>query len=54
MLEDEDEVLLALTESIPNLSEVVGSGNVLLPALEKLCYAEDLTVRNKVTYGCFQ
>jgi len=48
MLEDEDEVLLALAETIPSLSDIVGSGNLLLPALEKLCYAEDITVREKV------
>eukprot|EP00331_Platyophrya_macrostoma_P022532 CAMPEP_0176453318 /NCGR_PEP_ID=MMETSP0127-20121128/29152_1 /TAXON_ID=938130 /ORGANISM="Platyophrya macrostoma, Strain WH" /LENGTH=578 /DNA_ID=CAMNT_0017842125 /DNA_START=154 /DNA_END=1890 /DNA_ORIENTATION=+ len=51
MLEDEDEVLLGLSETLPNLCEVIGSGNLLLPAVEKLCYAEDITVRDKAIAG---
>lgn len=48
MLEDEEEVLLALAESLPTLLDIIGTGNLLLAPLEKLCYVEDVTVRDKV------
>jgi len=54
LLDDEDEVLLALTDSIPALTDFIGSSsscNLLLPSLEKLCYSEDVTVRNKAVQG---
>lgn len=52
LLDDEDEVLLALTESVPALTDYVGgssSCNLLLPPLERVCYMEDVTVRDKVS-----
>lgn len=48
MLEDEDEVLLALAESVPALADYVGDAGSLLPAIEKLCCAEDIKVRDQV------
>ncbi len=53
MLDDEEEVLLALAENLPSLIDVVGSGNLLLSPLERLCYVEDVTVRDKVTHYTF-
>ena len=50
LLDDEEEVLSTLTESIPALVDYVGGGLLLLPALEKLCYAEDVKVRDQVSY----
>jgi len=47
MLDDEEEVLSALIDSLPSLMEIIGSGNLLLAPLERLCYAEDVTVRDK-------
>lgn len=54
LLDDEDEVLLALTESVPALTDYIGgssSCNLLLPPLEKMCYMEDVTVRDKAVQG---
>jgi len=51
MLEDEDEVLLVLAETIPALADYCGGGALLLPALERLCYAEDIKVRDQAVQG---
>lgn len=51
MLDDEDEVLLALAESIPTLLEHIGGSSyyyILLEPLEKLTQVDEVAVREKV------
>ena len=50
MLDDEDEVLLELVESLSNnfVEFVGGNPLVLMPTFEALCKVEDSNVRDKV------
>jgi len=51
LLDDEEEVLLALADSVPTLIDFVGgpaSYYVLLEPLEKLTQAEQVAIREKV------
>ncbi len=51
-MEDEDEVLTALSEELGNFVEYVGGpeyGHVLLSPLENLAAIEELLVREKVS-----
>lgn len=53
-MEDEDEVLTALSEELGNFVEYVGGpeyGHVLLSPLENLAAIEELLVREKVSLG---
>jgi serine/threonine-protein phosphatase 2A regulatory subunit A len=50
LLDDEDEVLAILSDTLPILVDYVGGPqfhHLVLAALEKLCYVEDQTVRDK-------
>jgi hypothetical protein len=49
-LDDEDEVLAELADSLGGLIENIGNSNahLLFSPLEKLCYSEDSIVRDKV------
>jgi serine/threonine-protein phosphatase 2A regulatory subunit A len=52
-VEDEDEVLTALSEELGNFVEYVGGpeyGHVLLSPLENLAAIEELLVREKVSF----
>lgn len=55
-MDDEEEVLLALAESLGNFIDYVGGPNhaihILVP-LEKLCQVEETPVREKVKYHLF-
>ena len=51
LLDDEDEVLICLSETLPLLLDYIGGPQhyyLLLGPLEKLCHVEDLSVRDKV------
>lgn len=51
LLDDDDEVLLQLAESLSSLTDYLGGSqyaHLLLNPLEKLCYIEDIAVRDKV------
>ena len=53
LVDDEDEVLLALAESLSKFLEYVGGGKFavhVLQPLENLCTAEESAVRDKVIY----
>ena len=53
LLDDEDEVLICLSETLPLLLDYVGGPQyyyLLLGSLEKLCYVEDPSVRDKVLH----
>ena len=53
-VEDEDEVLTALSEELGNFTEYVGGpefGHVLLSPLENLAAIEEPLVREKVRYN---
>jgi serine/threonine-protein phosphatase 2A regulatory subunit A len=55
-VEDEDEVLTALSEELGNFTEYVGGpehGHVLLSPLENLAAIEEPLVREKVNTICF-
>ena len=52
-MDDEDEVLLALAESLSKFLEFVGGSKYaihVLQPLENLCTAEESAVRDKVIY----
>jgi len=52
LLDDEDEVLLQLAESLSALTDFIGGNqfaHLLLVPLEKLCYIEDVAVRDRTT-----
>ena len=54
-VEDEDEVLTALSEELGNFVEYVGGpdyAHVLLSPLENLAAIEEPLVRDKVRYSC--
>ena len=53
MLDDEDEVLLELVESLSNnfVEFVGGNSLVLMPTFEALCKVEDSNVRDKVKFN---
>lgn len=54
-VEDEDEVLVALSEELGNFVEYVGGpawGHVLLSPLENLAAIEEPVVRDKVRTSC--
>jgi serine/threonine-protein phosphatase 2A regulatory subunit A len=56
-VEDEDEVLTALSEELGNFVEYVGGpeyGHVLLSPLENLAAIEELLVREKVSRGWYK
>ena len=51
LIGDEDEVLLALAEQLPNLIDAAGGASeatCLLPPLESLAAVEESSVRDKV------
>jgi hypothetical protein len=51
LLDDEDDVLLELAEALGNLLDYIGGNQfayLLLNPLEKLCFIEDVRVREKV------
>ena len=51
LLDDSDEVLVHLSEAFGELNDYIGGNNythLLLNPLEKLCYVEEVAVRNKV------
>jgi len=51
LLDDDDEVLLQLAESLSTLTDYIGGSqyaHLLLTPLEKLCYIEDISVRDRV------
>jgi len=50
LLDDDDEVLLQLAESLSTLTDYIGGSqyaHLLLTPLEKLCYIEDISVRDR-------
>jgi serine/threonine-protein phosphatase 2A regulatory subunit A len=50
-LDDEDEVLAELAEHLGLLSEYIGGNSfahILLNPLEKLCYIDETTIKDKV------
>lgn len=56
LLEDDEEVLLALSETMGNLLDLVGGAAYaehLLRVLERLAGIEELPVREKVSVNCF-
>jgi serine/threonine-protein phosphatase 2A regulatory subunit A len=56
LLDDDDEILLALAEALGNLTDHIGGNqyaSVLLTPLEKLCNIEETSVRDTVNDSKF-
>lgn len=50
LLDDEDEVIIQLTEILADLGDLIGGmqhAAILLPTFERLCYSEDAGIRDK-------